>query len=261
VRAFELALCLLVKPVSDRRGTGISNKFLLNTIIFKIKLLNQKSFLVLQFEIIEMETRERILEHASKKFMSIGIRNVTMDTLANELSISKRTIYELFGDKDNLVIESLRFMILENNKQLLSIIENAENVVEAIFLIMKRQKEMREDFPVVFVEDIKRYFPLVQASFYSCKSDLKQFSASFTLLEKGISQGIFRNDLQIELVDNFIHELVSLLHTSERIRVLNPSDKDIFYNLLLPYFRGICTEKGLKLIDNELLEKFENINR
>lgn len=206
-----------------------------------------------------METREKILEHASRKFMSIGIRNVTMDTLATELSISKRTIYELFDDKDKLVIESLRYMILENNKHLLGIIESAEHIVEAIFLILKRQKTMREEFPVVFVEDVKKYFPMVQASFYSCKSDLKQFSASFTLLEKGIAQGIIRNDLQIELVDNFIHELVSLLHTSERIRVLNPSDKDIFHNIFLPYFRGICTEKGLKLIDKEFLEKFENI--
>jgi len=208
-----------------------------------------------------MQTRDRILEHSSKKFIRFGIRNVTMDVLANELSISKRTIYELFGDKDKLVIESLRYMILENNGQLLSIIENAGNVVEAIFLIVKRQKEMRESFPVVFVEDVKKYFPLVQASFYSCKNNLKQFSASFTLLEKGIAQGIFRNDLRIELVDNFIHEIVSLLHTSERIRAMEPSDKDIFLNIFLPYFRGICTDKGLKLIDKELLEKFENLNR
>jgi AcrR family transcriptional regulator len=205
-----------------------------------------------------MDQKEKILQHASQKFLTVGIRNVTMDSLATELSVSKRTIYELFGDKDKLVIESLRFMILENNKEFLKIIEVADNVVEAIFLITKRQDEMRKQFPVVFMEDIKRYFPLVQASFYSCKSNLKQFSATFTMLEKGVKEGIFRKDLQIELVDNFIHEIISLIHTSERIRVLNPGDKDVFNNIFLPYLRGICTNKGLNLIDKFFEEESNN---
>jgi TetR/AcrR family transcriptional regulator, cholesterol catabolism regulator len=206
-----------------------------------------------------METKEKILKRASGMFTSLGIRNVTMDSLASELGISKRTIYEMFRDKDELVIESLRYMIIENNKELLEIIKDTENVVEAMFLITRRQEKRRKEFPRVFLEDIKKYFPLVQASFYSCKDDLKKFSATFTLLELGRKQGIFRTDLMTELVDNFIHEIISIIHTSDRIRLLNPADKDVLHSIMLPYFRGICTAKGLGLM-NKYFEEQNNTN-
>ncbi|MBE0663341.1 MAG: TetR/AcrR family transcriptional regulator [Bacteroidales bacterium] len=203
-----------------------------------------------------METKNKILGKASEMFVSLGVRNVTMDTLAGELGISKRTIYELFNDKDALVIECIRHIIVENNKGFLKIIESSENVVEAMFQIIRIQKENRQSYPKVFTEDIKRYYPLVQASFYSSKHDLEKFSATFTLLEKGRAQGIFRTDLRTDLVDNFIHEIISIVHTSDRIRLLNPSDTDLISNIMLPYFRGICTPKGLEL----MIKYFEEIN-
>jgi AcrR family transcriptional regulator len=206
-----------------------------------------------------MDTKEKILKRASEMFISFGVRNVTMDALAGDLAISKRTIYEMFKDKDELVIESLRHMIIENNKQLVEIIKDTENVVEAMFLITRRQEQYRKEFPKVFLEDIKRYFPLVQASFYSCKDDLKKFSATFTLLELGRKQGIFRTDLMTELVDNFIHEIISIVHTSDRIRLLNPADKDVLHSIMLPYFRGICTPKGLELM-NKYFEDQNDMN-
>lgn len=203
-----------------------------------------------------MDAKDKILGKASEMFISLGVRNVTMDTLAAELGISKRTIYELFSDKDALVIECIRHIIVENNKGFLKIIESSENVVEAMFQIIRIQKENRRNYPKVFTEDIKRYFPLVQASFYSSKHDLEKFSATFTLLEKGREQGIFRTDLRTDLVDNFIHEIISIVHTSDRIRLLNPSDSDLISNIMLPYFRGICTPKGLEL----MIKYFEEIN-
>lgn len=202
-----------------------------------------------------MEAKDKILGKASEMFISLGVRNVTMDALAGELGISKRTIYELFNDKDALVIECIRHIIVENNKGFLKIIESSENVVEAMFQIIRIQKENRRNYPKVFTEDIKRYFPLVQASFYSSKHDLEKFSATFTLLEKGREQGIFRTDLRTDLVDNFIHEIISIVHTSDRIRLLNPSDSDLISNIMLPYFRGICTPRGLEL----MIKYFEEI--
>lgn len=202
-----------------------------------------------------METRERILAKASEMLMSLGVRNVTMDALSASLGMSKRTIYEHFRDKEELVIESIRYMIIEHNKELVKIIESTENVVEAIYQITMREEIHRREFPKVFVEDIKKYFPIVQATFYSGKDRLKQFSASYTLLEKGLKEEIFRKDLRIDLVDNFIHEIISMIHTSERVRQLKPTDREIACSIFIPYLRGICTMKGLKLMDkyfNEL---------
>lgn len=196
-----------------------------------------------------MDNKEKILIHASELFVARGIRNVTMDMIASDLSVSKRTIYELFSDKDTLVIECIRRMIINDNEELLEIIRTADNVVEALLRIIRHQKDKVESYPAIFIEDFKRYFPVIQASFYSCKSDLKKFSASYTLLERGMREGIFRKELKIEMVDNFIHEMISLIHSSTRIRSLKAADDDILNNIFIPYFRGICTPRGISLMD------------
>jgi TetR/AcrR family transcriptional regulator, cholesterol catabolism regulator len=203
-----------------------------------------------------MDYTERILRKATEMFLTFGVKNVTMDNLAGELGISKRTLYEQFRDKDELVIQCITHMITEDNKELVEMIEQADNVVEAMILIIKRQEEKRKDFPKVFIEDIKRYYPRVNEAFYSCRETLKQFSASYTLLERGRWQGIFREDLKYDLIDNFIHEMIGLFHHSDRIKLTNPTPGDIFHNIMLPYFRGISTAKGLEMID----KYFEQLN-
>lgn len=207
-------------------------------------------------EIIQMDTRERILHRAKELFFAFGIRNVTMDALATDLGVSKRTIYEIFQDKDDLVLESIRLMIEEDNKELLQIIEDSEHVIEALFNIIRQQRTRRAGYAMAFLADVKKYFPVVQATFYVCKKDLKKFSASYILLERGIKEGIFRKDLMIEMVDNYLHEMVTIIHQSERIRSLKVNELDIINNIFIPYFRGICTPKGLALMD----QFFKGIN-
>lgn len=203
-----------------------------------------------------MEAREKILDKAIELFLNLGIRNVTMDTIAAESGVSKRTIYELFKDKDDLVVQSLREMIIRHNQDMLGIISEAGNVIEAIFMIMKMEAQRRGSFARVFTEDIKKYFPVVNASLYSCKKSLKEFSASFTLLEKGIREGIFRKEMRLDLVDNFLHELIGLIHNSDRLRMLQPTGEEVLSNIFLPYSRGICTSEGVALMDKYT----ENIN-
>ncbi|MBV2246619.1 MAG: TetR/AcrR family transcriptional regulator [Lentimicrobium sp.] len=202
-----------------------------------------------------METRNKIIEKASELFLVMGVKNITMDQIASEAGVSKRTIYELFKDKDDLVIQSLREMIIYNNKQMLGIIAQAQHVIEAIFMIIKRETMHRKGYTRIFIEDIRKYYSRVNESLYSCKESLKEFSASYTLLEKGIREDIFRKDIQIELVDNFLHELMNLMERSDRIKALNPMPEDILRSIFLPYLRGICTAKGVKLMD----QYFENI--
>jgi TetR/AcrR family transcriptional regulator, cholesterol catabolism regulator len=203
-----------------------------------------------------METRGKILIHASQMFISLGVKNVTMDLLASEMGISKRTIYEQFKNKNELVIESIIHMMQEANKVNMTIIAEAAHVVEALFLIMKYQEERRKKIPVVFQEDIKKYFPEARSRTIKDKSGIYKISAPITLLQKGVDQGIFRPDLNLELVDIFLFEMISITHNSQLISVLSPEPKDLFTNILLPYFRGLCTAKGVELMHTY----FDNYN-
>lgn len=185
----------------------------------------------------------------------MGIRNITMDQIASESGVSKRTIYELFKDKDNLVVQSLRYMMINDNKEMLGIIDETQHVIEAIFLMMKRETKRRTEYPKIFIEDIKKYYLAVSEDLYSCKKNLKEYSASYTLIDKGMREDIFRQDIQIELVNGFLHELITLMENSERIKALKASSEDMLRSIFLPYLRGICTTKGVDLMD----QYFENV--
>jgi AcrR family transcriptional regulator len=204
-----------------------------------------------------MEVRDKILNFALEKFLELGIRNVTMDSIALELGVSKRTIYELFQDKENLVIECIGNLILKTNEENLKIVEKTENAIEAIFLITRCQKDNSEQFTKVFIEDMKKFLPAVNASFYAKKEQLKKYSAYYQILEKGIRQGFIRNDIRIELVDTFMQELISFIHNNERVNMLKPSEEDMRNNIFMPYIRGICTDEGLKLIHKYFDEKLD----
>ena len=200
-----------------------------------------------------MEAKERIKERAGELFSSIGIKNLTMDALALDLGISKRTIYEHFKDKDDLVIQVIEHQIITNNQVFLEIISKAGDVIEALFLIIRQEHERFRNINPVYKEDLKKYFPRINECFYQDNEKLKEFSASYTLLEKGKSDGVFRSDLNIEIADNFLHELIIFLHNSERIRLMNLKEEAVLEFIILPYFRGICTRKG-----QELTERYFN---
>jgi TetR/AcrR family transcriptional regulator, cholesterol catabolism regulator len=207
----------------------------------------------LQYKSEYMETKERILIRAGELFLATGIRNVTMDYIAADLGISKRTIYELFKDKEDLVIQCIEFQILKNNKQLLEIVAGTENAIEALFTIIEREHNRMASFNPVFLEDMKKYVTRIYECFYENNEKIREFSVSYAILEKGLREEIFRKDINIEIVDNFLHELVNFLHNSERLKLLNLCKESILQNILLPYFRGICTRKGLDLIDQYFL--------
>ena len=214
------------------------------------KLKNENSFVVLQTLSETMDVKTKVLSRAAELYLQIGIRNVTMDFLAADLGMSKRTIYEFFGQKDALVIETLHFMIRMENEETIRLIESAENVVEALYLIIKRKKELRGTHPVVFLEDVKRYIPQLLESLFLHEDDLRKNSPSYLLLERGIKEGIFRKSLDLKLVDSFLQELITVVHTSQRILLLKAEGHQLLENIFIPYFRGICTQKGINLMND-----------
>jgi TetR/AcrR family transcriptional regulator, cholesterol catabolism regulator len=198
---------------------------------------------------LTMDTRERILVRAGELFPVMGIRNVTMDQIASDLGISKRTIYENFRDKDELVIEMVEYDMLKNNRKMLVIVAETDNAIEALFSIIEREFNRTSSFNPVFMEDIKKYLHRIHECFFEDQKKIREFSVSYAILERGLKEDIFRKELAIDIVDNFLHELVHFLHTSQRLRLMNLPKEDVLTNILLPYFRGICTRKGQELID------------
>jgi TetR/AcrR family transcriptional regulator, cholesterol catabolism regulator len=198
----------------------------------------------------ELDTRERILSRTAELFQMLGSKNLTMDFIAVDLGISKRTIYELFKDKDELLLNAIEYWIMTNNIKLLQMIDQTSNVIEAIFVIIDHQHKQINSQNLIIFEDLKKFFVRLNASYYANRDKCREFSVSYALLERGKKEGLFRDELKIDVVDAFIFELVNLFHNSEGIRMMKLNRREAMENIFMPYFRGICTAKGQKLIDS-----------
>ena len=190
------------------------------------------------------------MEHASKAFAQRGIRQVKMDELAATMSISKRTLYELFGDKESLLMEVLIHTHHEKLQMLEEVRQNSDNVTEIIVAFYQYSIRQLEKTSLKFFEDLERY-PRVREMIESSKQhNAKNVSEFF---QTGIEQGIFVKDLKPEILEFLFGEQMERVFRSDLVKQFTISQ--IFENTMLVMLRGISTAKGLEIIDKYLKER------
>jgi len=199
-----------------------------------------------------MDVNQKIVSGSLDLFMKYGIKPVTMDMIAQELGLSKRTIYENFADKDELVRCCVDKMDEERNRSFTEILENSSNVIEALFRIMRQTIKVMSSVNPLFNKDIKKYFHEIhQSKFKSSENCRKQQAAE--LLEKGKREGLFRQDVDVKIIaENYLAQIKSMNYEDVFPEELY-SKKELVEHLLVNLLRGIATPKGM-----EMIEKYTN---
>lgn len=190
-----------------------------------------------------MELKDRIIIGAFEKFARYGIRRVTMDQIASDLGISKRTLYETFRDKRELLSDGMKYYSGIQHVEANEIIRTSGNVIEAIYILVKQGEEMKQKLNPLFFEDIMKYYPDVHAMVIS-KSKDRDYTLTHTLIKKGVSDGVFNKELNVGLVNHFFHVVMNILMNEEHFPREQYSHEEIFRNIVMPYLIGISTEKG-----------------
>lgn len=201
-----------------------------------------------------MEIREKIIEEAGKLFVQHGTKSVTMDAIAQSLGISKRTIYENFKDKDALLSNFLSESILTHKKSAIEIMNNSKNVIEALFSFGEYNSNVYKQINPCFFSDIKKYHPDIFTKVMS-DGEIHNYEVTFTMLKRGVNEGIFIKEIDLKIVNLFIHHTMEFFQLMEEKKF---NHNQIWASVHLPYLRGICTEKGRELI-NLFLNKYENL--
>ena len=191
--------------------------------------------------------KQRIIEEASELFGLAGVKSTTMDDLARHLGISKRTIYENFQDKEDLLVSCIAAFSENNKKYFEKLLLEADNVVEAILAILQMSAEKAALRQISMVTDIKKYYPQV---FKVHLTQIKEnkYRNIIELLVRGIDEGVFRNDLNPEIIAYFFCQ-------DEKSNTFNDSImekfsfSEIFENMVITFLRGVCTPKGIEIID------------
>ena len=171
-----------------------------------------------------------------------------MDTLADSMGISKRTIYENFRDKDTLLLEVITYFKDSRLRQAREILEQSENVIVALFQLLERMINNMKQLNPLFFHDAKKYHSRIFTRMQE-KGDLRDHSITRMILKQGVGQGIFRPEHNMEVVNLTLHELFNLFSPDSILTSEGYHRGELFNNIIIPYLRGISTTKGMKLID------------
>jgi AcrR family transcriptional regulator len=195
-----------------------------------------------------MDYRQKIIEEGARMFRTYGIRAVTMDMLASQLGISKRTIYEVFSDKDELLKGVILWMLVKQREIMTRIFSESENVIEAIFKMIDLMMDHFQKMSPAFQMDMKRLHREVNKTPEE-QADLPYFSNNSEILDRGIKEGVFRNDIDVEITNKCLLEVARMSNDKNVFPPDDFSNKEVIRNFYINYLRGISTQKGLDLID------------
>ena len=195
-----------------------------------------------------MELRERIIENSMDMFFHRGCKSVTMDEIASENGISKRTLYEQFSDKSTLLEECLVF--LENKMRYCTqkAIEESENVMEMVRFFHDNQSDMMVNLRLNFFFELKKFYPEIYKKTYGRFVEFHR-EKTVEFLARGQKEGFFLKDINKELVAKIIIEVSNAIENYDIFPTKDIPRKDMFRESIVFYFRGISTTKGIQLID------------
>ena len=192
--------------------------------------------------------KERIITEARQLFVNYGIRSITMDMVADNLGISKRTIYENFENKNRLLKSCIDTAMNEQRIINEEIIRNSSNVIDATFVFIKNSMITLKRINPSFFFDIQKYYPEIWNTTIQ-KNDERNFNRIVSLLNQGISEGLFREDINVEIIARLNLEQFKLLSNQEIFPETKYSMIEIFENIIINFVRGIVTERGLEMVD------------
>jgi AcrR family transcriptional regulator len=195
-----------------------------------------------------MDYRQKIIEEAAVMFRTYGIRAVTMDMLAADMGISKRTIYEVFKDKDELLKGVLKWMSQKQQELITRVFSESDNVIEAIFKMIDLMADHFQKMSPAFQMDMKKLHRDAIVS-QGESGDLPYFSNNSEVIRRGIIEGVFRDDIDVEITNKCMLEVVRMSNDKNMFPPDAFLNKDVIRNFYINYLRGMSTQKGLDLIN------------
>lgn len=184
-------------------------------------------------------------------FVEEGVKSVRMDDLAQRLGMSKRTLYEMFGSKENLLYEAMILFRKELDRCHAEIGRSAENVLEGIFLVLEHLMKISHETRTM-TSNLQRFYPEVWERL-SALDDAEHRSKLRWQLEQGMAEGFFRDDVNIELAISILYATATaLIGRSGIVIPEGMSDQEAFIQTLSCFFRGLSTPKGVELINTYL---------
>lgn len=195
-------------------------------------------------------TLKDILENVRELFYKYGVRSVSVDDICRDIGISKKKLYQYVSSKNELVEK-----LLELERQNFEVIFSQHNFegVNAIDILLTVSMEIGENFRDIspsMTFDLKKYYPDIYHKHIEERIEFISQKIQINI-GKGISQGMYRTDLSVELISRLYIRRLMDLHNPEFFPTEKFSFRTIFDVMIDNFIRGIATEKGLAYYESK----------
>lgn len=198
------------------------------------------------------EPKERILQKAHELFIRYGIRSISMDEIAAQLGMSKKTLYLYFADKEQLVFAVFNRLLSHNQQQCSANLCRAENALHEVFLASDMVQEMFASMNPSVLYEMEKYHPETFALFKNYREGFL-YQMIRRNVERGIKEGFYRSDLDVDVMARYRIHSFMLAFNPEIFPDIRTRLVHIKQQLLEHYLYGLATPKG-----QELIQQYKN---
>lgn len=200
------------------------------------------------------EELKNILEKVRALYIRYGIKSVTMDDVAHQLGISKKTLYQHVLDKNDLVQKVFDLEIDDSCSQFDCSFNNDSNAIEQLFDVHRWVIKRMKEYSPVSDYDLRKYFPDLYRRLEKIRRE-RMYNFVLSNLRKGKEEGLYRSDIDEEIITKIHVSRIQNTFDSELLTNEEKTSFKVFYEFFVYHIRGIASEQGIKLLEEKLRNK------
>jgi TetR/AcrR family transcriptional regulator, cholesterol catabolism regulator len=207
----------------------------------------------------DFDTGLRIKEKAHGLFMQYGLRSVSMDDIASNLGMSKKTIYQYYADKDELIVAVINEELQHNQTMCERDRKSSDNAVHEIFLAMDMVVELFSAMNPSLIYDMQKYHPNAFLKFQQHKNDFL-YNTIRDNMERGIKEGFYREEINLDIMARYRVESLMLPFNPDFHTRLKYNLAQVEEEMIIHFLFGLASPKGYKLIVKYQQERINKSN-
>jgi AcrR family transcriptional regulator len=199
-------------------------------------------------------TDTEIIQRISELYMKYGIKSITMDDAARELGISKKTLYGYFKDKDELVKCFVEHHIRHMQEDMHKLQTSQVNAIEELLIVSKFITQYLKKVNPSVTYDLQKYYPEIWKKINFLQRD-HIFNRIKDNMVRGIKEGLYRKDLNIDIIAHFYLFRMEMSQTFDLIVESKYTYEELFNTSFNYHIRGIANQKGIEYLESKIQNK------
>ena len=195
------------------------------------------------------EKLKNLLLRVYKLYNKFGIKSVTMDDVARELGISKKTLYQYVKDKSELVDKAISFNTLNHREIIYGIVKEKHNAIEELLEVNRYMNKMMKEQNPTLDYDLSKYYPDIYTHLME-ESRSRMYESIKQNLIKGQKEGLYRKDMDVDIISRLHMTRLEHKYSSDSFTITELNSEKIINEIFVYHLHGIASQKGLAILHN-----------